>query len=84
MAAEENEQVEVRRQKLQVLRERWHWDYPNDFRPDSTAAEINARFAGVGAQELEKSSEGGALAGRLVSVLRVGSAACSFLCYLGR
>jgi len=76
---EENEQVEVRRQKLKTLREKWAWDYPNDFKPDSTTAEIVARFADAAAEELEQSAAKPALAGRLVAIRRFGKAAFALL-----
>ncbi len=79
MSDGENEQVEVRRQKLRTLRERWAWDYPNDFKPDSTTAEIVARFADAPAEELEQSAAKPALAGRLVAIRRFGKATFALL-----
>lgn len=79
MSDGENEQVEVRRQKLRILRERWAWDYPNDFKPDSTTAEIVARFADTPAEELEQSAAKPALAGRLVAIRRFGKATFGLL-----
>jgi lysyl-tRNA synthetase class 2 len=42
--ADEQEQIAVRRQKLTALREGGGDPFPNDFRPDHTAAEVQARF----------------------------------------
>jgi lysyl-tRNA synthetase class 2 len=41
---DDHEQIVVRRRKLSALRERGESPYPNDFRPDHTAAGVHARF----------------------------------------
>ena len=45
--SDDHEQIVVRRRKLAVLREEGATAYPNDFRPDQSAAEVHARFGGL-------------------------------------
>src|SRR6266852_6586332 len=73
---EENEQIRVRKQKLAALQEGGAQAYPNDFSPTHTAAALPERFAAVSTEELEKIEETFSLAGRIMSLLHFGKAAC--------
>ena len=42
-----NELYAHRLRKLETLREAGHHPYPNDFKPDITAAEVRAELAGA-------------------------------------
>ncbi|GIX30477.1 MAG: lysine--tRNA ligase [Porticoccaceae bacterium] len=63
---EENRLVAERRAKLAALRESGGVVFPNDFRPDSHAAELKARYGGRSREELEALGLEVAVAGRLV------------------
>ena len=66
MAEKESEQVRQRREKLRRLRARGG-AYPNDFRRDAEAGELEARYRGVEAEELGRLAPGVAIAGRLMA-----------------
>ena len=72
---EENEQIQIRKQKLAALKSLGVNVYPNDFSPTHTAAEILARFANSSADELEQQQEQFAVAGRIMSLRHFGKAA---------
>jgi len=63
---DENRLIAERRAKLAALREAGE-AYPNDFRKDATAAELQARFADTDAEALEAVDEDFAVAGRMMA-----------------
>ena len=64
--ADENRLIAERRAKLQTLREAGQ-AFPNDFRPNSTAAALAERFADADAEVLESVDETFAVAGRMMA-----------------
>ncbi len=64
--ADENRLIAERRAKLQTLREAGQ-AFPNDFRPNSTAAVLAERFADADAEALESVGETFAVAGRMMA-----------------
>jgi lysyl-tRNA synthetase class 2 len=70
---DDHEQIVVRRRKLRALRDRGTAAYPNDFRPDHTAAEVHARFASVSA-DAPADAPVVALAGRIMALRDFGKA----------
>lgn len=66
LAVDENKLIAERRAKLKALREQGI-AYPNDFRPNTTAAELHQRFAEQELAELEQVDEEFALAGRMMA-----------------
>ena len=71
---DENRLIAERRAKLAALRESGE-AYPNDFRKDSTAAELQARFGNADAGELEEVGERFAVAGRMMAKRLMGKIA---------
>ncbi len=67
--------VVARRRKLEELRARGVDPYPNDFRPDSTAAEVVARFADADEATLAAQPDSVAVAGRVIALRSFGKAA---------
>jgi lysyl-tRNA synthetase, class II len=65
-AQDENRLIAERRAKLAALRAAGE-AYPNDFRKDRTAAELQARFAELDAASLEQVEERFAVAGRMMA-----------------
>ncbi len=65
-ASDENHLIAERRTKLQALRETGQ-AFPNDFRPNATAAGLAARFADDDANALEAVDEEFAVAGRMMA-----------------
>lgn len=65
-ATDENRLVAERRAKLDALREAGS-AYPNDFRPDTSAAELHQRFGDLDNEALEAVGERFAVAGRLMA-----------------
>jgi lysyl-tRNA synthetase class 2 len=72
--ADEQEQVAVRRQKLTALREGGGHPFPNDFRPDHTTADVDARFGGLDEAQLA-AAPAVRVAGRVVAKRDFGKAA---------
>ena len=70
---EDHEQIVVRRRKLQALRERGIYPYPNDFRPDHTTAEVHARLSALGEAELSGAAPL-SVAGRVMALRDFGKA----------
>ena len=70
----EGEQVRQRREKLEALRARGG-AYPNDFRRDAEAGELQDRYRGVAAQALEALAPRVAVAGRLMARRVMGKSA---------
>lgn len=65
-AADENRLIAERRAKLQALREAGQ-AFPNDFRPNATAAGLAERFADDDAEALQAVEEQFAVAGRMMA-----------------
>lgn len=72
-AADESEQVAIRKQKLRELRASGN-AYPNTFRRDSLAQNIHDRFAALEPDELEQVSESFLVAGRIMTRRIMGKA----------
>ena len=78
MTEDATEQSAQRRAKLAALRERGQ-AYPNDFRPDSRAGDLHARFADTTAQDLERAPLQVAVAGRMMTRRVMGKASFAHL-----
>jgi len=72
--ADDHEQIVVRRKKLAALRERGIDPFPNDFRPDHTAAEVQARCGALPEADLALVPPF-AVAGRVMALRDFGKAA---------
>ena len=72
------EQSAQRRAKLAELRTRGE-AYPNDFRPDSRAGALQARFAKTSARDLDSDPAAVAIAGRMVTRRLMGKASFAHL-----
>ena len=72
------EQSAQRRAKLADLRTRGE-AYPNDFRPDSQAGALQARFAKTSARDLDSDPAAVAIAGRMVTRRLMGKASFAHL-----
>jgi lysyl-tRNA synthetase class 2 len=70
---DDHEQIVVRRRKLAALRAQGATAYPNDFRPDQSAAEVHARFGGLDDVALAD-APAVRVAGRVVAVRDFGKA----------
>jgi lysyl-tRNA synthetase class 2 len=70
---DDHEQIVVRRRKLAALRAQGATAYPNDFRPDQSAAEVQARFGGLDDAAL-RDAPAVRVAGRVVAVRDFGKA----------
>jgi lysyl-tRNA synthetase class 2 len=62
--AEQSEQIQVRRAKLDQMRADG-FAYPNHWRPDAAAAELHGRYDGVDAEALERQADRARVAGRI-------------------
>jgi lysyl-tRNA synthetase class 2 len=71
--SDDHEQVVVRRGKLAALREQGATAFPNDFRPNHTAAQVVRRFDDAGAEVLA-GAEPCRVAGRVVALRDFGKA----------
>ncbi len=78
MSDELNEQEQQRRKKLAELRQSGR-AYPNDFRRDTLAQEIHARFGEVDAQTLEAQPHKVVIAGRMMTQRIMGKASFAHL-----
>lgn len=67
----DSDQSRIRRDKLSQLRQTG-WAYPNDFRPDAHAAELQMQFGQASAEELQNNPLSVNLAGRLMSRRKMG------------
>ena len=67
----EHRLIAERRRKLQALREAG-WSFPNHYRPDAGAAELQREFAETDAAALTELGREVSVAGRLVSQRRMG------------
>src|SRR5690554_4605333 len=63
---EENRLIAERRAKLAALREQPGTAFPNDFRPDSKAGQLQAAHAGKSKEELEQLDLVVSVAGRVI------------------
>jgi lysyl-tRNA synthetase class 2 len=70
---DDHEQIVVRRRKLAALREQGTNPYPNDFRPDLTAAEVHARCGELDEETLAQAPPA-RIAGRVVALRDFGKA----------
>ncbi len=71
--SDDHEQIVVRRRKLATLRASGANPFPNDFRPDHSAADVHARFGGLGEAGLA-AAEGVRVAGRVLALRDFGKA----------
>lgn len=71
---EDNQQVEVRKQKLAKLRDGGQIVYPNDFKPSHSVAEVFAKAVSLSDEELHANSINVAVAGRIMAIRRMGKA----------
>ncbi len=71
---EDNQQVEVRKQKLAKLRDAGHNVYPNDFKPSHSLVNVIAEAAGLSDEELHAKPIDVAVAGRIMAMRRMGKA----------
>ena len=72
-AAQENEQIVRRREKLALLREAGN-AYPNDFRPEHHAADLHAQFDDTDSEEFEQLGQLVSIAGRMMTRRVMGKA----------
>jgi lysyl-tRNA synthetase class 2 len=72
--SDDHEQIVVRRRKLGALLDRGAPPYPNDFRPDHTAAELHAGFGALAEADLATAPRV-AIAGRVMALRDFGKAA---------
>jgi len=71
---EDNEQVEVRKQKLAKLRDGGQIVYPNDFKPTHSVADVIANAASSSDEALHANTVRVAVAGRIMAIRRMGKA----------
>lgn len=71
---EDNEQVEVRKQKLAKLRDAGANVYPNDFRPTHSVPEAVGKADNIGDEELHAAAIDVSVAGRIMAMRRMGKA----------
>lgn len=71
--SEENELIKQRREKLRLWREQSH-AYPNTFRPENLASEIESEFAELDKQALAEQDVGVVVAGRIMTRRIMGKA----------
>ena len=84
----ENEQIKLRREKLTAMRENGSNPFPNDFRRNTMAAEILARYEEKTNEQLEAEPVRVKVAGRMMSRRIMGKASFAHvdeadLCVLG-
>ncbi len=70
----DSDQLQQRRQKLQTLRDSGQTAYPNDFRPDTTAATLHQGYDNAGNETLEAEPVTVQLSGRLLAKRVMGKA----------
>ena len=70
-SAPEHRLIAERRRKLKALREEG-WAFPNHYRPDARSAQLHAECAGLDAEALKELGREVQVAGRLVSLRRMG------------
>ena len=69
-----SEQVEVRKQKLEKLRNSGAIVYPNDFRPTHSATAVVEQFSGASDEDLGAAPRDIKVAGRVMAIRRMGKA----------
>ncbi|MGZ9143225.1 MAG: lysine--tRNA ligase, partial [Candidatus Binatia bacterium] len=74
VVAEENEQVEVRKQKLAKLRDGGQTVYPNDFKPTHSLAAVIVAADSSSDEELHANPTQVVVAGRIMAIRRMGKA----------
>ncbi|MGZ8467248.1 MAG: OB-fold nucleic acid binding domain-containing protein, partial [Candidatus Binatia bacterium] len=74
VVAEENEQVEVRKQKLAKLRDGGQTVYPNDFKPTHSLAAVIVAADSSSDEELHANPRQIVVAGRIMAIRRMGKA----------
>lgn len=72
---EDNELLNIRREKISDLKAAGVDLYPNDIKPQSTTAEISAKFGSLDNEALENLKDTFSIAGRLMAVRNFGKAA---------
>ncbi len=73
IAVDPNEQIEQRRKKLELLREKGN-PFPNNFKPNHLAAELQAQFGAKTNEELESNGISVSVAGRMMTRRLMGKA----------
>lgn len=71
---DENAVTKIRREKIEKVRASGKNPYPNDFKPDSSVAEIFSGFDSLSADELGKLDKSFSVAGRIVAMRAFGKA----------
>jgi lysyl-tRNA synthetase class 2 len=71
---ETTEQMEVRRQKLEKLKESGHPPYPNDFKPSHPTSEIVAEYGALSEEQLSGLQNEFSVAGRIMGIRSFGKA----------
>jgi len=66
IAVQQNEQMQIRRRKLDSLREKG-FSYPNDFRPDVSSADILRDYSDFDQEQLQQADIRVSVAGRLMA-----------------
>ncbi len=69
------EQMQQRRNKLEKLREKYGYPYPNDFKPDCEIRMIREKYEHLSSEELEKEKTKFKISGRVMAVRLFGKAA---------
>lgn len=72
---EDNELLNIRREKISDLKAAGVDLYPNDIKPQNTTAEISAKFGSLDNEALENLKDTFSIAGRLMAVRNFGKAA---------
>ncbi len=75
MAENENQYIDIRREKVRALREKGANPYPNGIRPTHTAVHIVAKHSDTDAEGLAKLDETFSLAGRIMAIRSFGKSA---------
>jgi len=75
MAENENQYVEIRREKVTKLREMGEEPYPNGITPDNYTSEIIEKYGDSSGEDLEGMDETFSIAGRIMAIRSFGKAA---------
>lgn len=75
MIEDENQYIEIRREKLKSLRQKKINPYPNDIRPENLAYDILKEYAEWDHDRLEKLDKRFSIAGRIMAIRSFGKAA---------
>jgi len=71
---DDNQQVEVRKQKLAKLRDGAQVVYPNDFKPSHSVTDVFAQASNLSDEELHNNAIAISVAGRIMAIRRMGKA----------